>query len=79
MARITRLKAAPVPFPNGGALQAMATKKTAVYNAQRAALKAKHDQEAAELEFKISEDRKKSLGKGSQNGGGQKAQTSRTA
>lgn len=61
MNKVTRLKAPMVPFPNGGALRAMANNKAKVHDKMRAELKAKHEREAAELEFKISEDKKKQV------------------
>ena len=64
MPRITKLKAAPLPYPNGGGLKAMSNGKNAVYDAQRKALEAKHEQERTELEFKIKQDAKSQMTKG---------------
>jgi hypothetical protein len=64
MARITKLSPAPVPYPNGGAIKAMAVSKQNVYKAQRDELDAKHNREREELEFKIKEDAKKQNTKG---------------
>jgi hypothetical protein len=68
MATVTKLSAAPVPYPNGGAIKAMAAKnninKSEVHDKMRAELKAKHEREAAELEFKIKTDSQKLAQKG---------------
>lgn len=63
MAKVTKLSPAPVPYPNGGAIKAMAAQnsinKSEIHDKMRAELKAKHEREAAELEFKIKTDNQK--------------------
>jgi hypothetical protein len=56
----TRLKPAPVPYPNGGGLKAMGTSKTlqSKQKAEMDALDAKHEADKAALVHKQAEERK---------------------
>lgn len=65
--RPTRLAPAPVKYPNGGGLKAMANMQSLdkKHNAERDALDAQHAAEKAALEHKQSEERKKFRGSNS--------------
>jgi hypothetical protein len=55
---LTRLKPAPLQFPNGGGLQAMAKGNSKVQKLERDALEAKHEVERAKLADKHAKENK---------------------
>jgi hypothetical protein len=54
----TRLTPAPVAFPNGGGLKAMANKNSKRHQLERDALAAKHEVERAKLQEKHANESK---------------------
>lgn len=58
---VTKLKPAPLTYPNGGGLAAMATKPRASQKLEVEALKKKHEVELAKLQEKHSKENSSSV------------------
>lgn len=57
----TKLKPAPVPYPNGGGFSAMATRKKASQKLEVEALQKKHEAEIARLHEKHTQENKPAM------------------